>query len=326
MKGIDCPFTDTGGMVQTAYPNIFGPVSSRRLGISLGVDLIPYKTCSYDCIYCELGRTTYKTVRREEYICWESVLEQLRDYLSTSDVTLDYITFSGSGEPTLNSGIGKIIRGVKELTSVPVAVLTNGSLLFLEQVRQDLWEADVVLPSLDAVTPFIFRHINRPHPSLHIKEIIDGLVAFREEFEGQIWLEILLCRAINDGRDELEQMVQVIERIGPDRVQLNTVVRPPTEDFAFSLNKRQLQTVKEMMGGKVEIISDFDKVATRAFQSDVEQEIISMLKRRPCTTIDLSKSLGIHPNEAVKYISRLAKQNRIRYMTYNRQDYYLAEG
>lgn len=306
----------------TPCVNVFGPVPSRRLGISLGVDLIPYKTCSYDCIYCELGRTAKKTMAREEYVSRKLVMEQLEDYLAASDISLDYITLSGSGEPTLNSEIGWVIRGIKKLTSVPVAVLTNGSLLFMEQVREDLLDADVVLPSLDAVSPFVFKYINRPHSKLQIEKIIEGLVDFRKEFKGQIWLEVLFCRAVNDDKHEIKKMVEMIEKINPDKVQLNTAVRPPVEGFAFALSEEQLQDIKEMMGERAEIIPDFDKVTNKAFHPNIEDEIVNLIRRRPCTTDDISRSLGIHLNEAVKYINKLVKDKRIRYKSYGHKDYY----
>ena len=212
---------------------IFGPVPSRRLGRSLGVDLVPYKTCTFDCIYCDLGRTTRKTISRQSYVSPEEIQGELELYLSVLDKKPDFITLSGSGEPTLNTNIGEIIRRIKDITSIPVAILTNSSLLSLDEVRRDLSEADVVLPSLDAITPALFEYINRPHPSLRIEEIISGLIQFRKQYRGQIWLEILFCRGVNDGKEEIEKLKGVIERIQPDRVQLNTPVRPPLKILPF---------------------------------------------------------------------------------------------
>jgi wyosine [tRNA(Phe)-imidazoG37] synthetase (radical SAM superfamily) len=163
---------------------IFGPVPSRRLGRSLGVDLVPYKTCTFDCIYCDLGRTTHKTVSRQSYVPPEEIQGELELYLSVLDKKPDYITLSGSGEPTLNTNVGEIIRKIKKITSTPAAVLTNGSLLSMDGVREDLSEADVVLPSLDAITPALFEYINRPHPSLGIEDIISGLIQFRKQYQG----------------------------------------------------------------------------------------------------------------------------------------------
>jgi len=171
----------------TAY--VYGPVPSWRLGRSLGVDVIPFKICSFNCIYCETGRTTDLTVERKKYVSKAPVIEELKAFLSKRK-NIDYITFSGSGEPTLNSKIGGMISEVKKLTDIPVAILTNSSLFSREEVRRELREADVVLPSLDVVSQSLFESLNRPHPSLKIEEIIDGLIEFRKEFKNKIWLEV----------------------------------------------------------------------------------------------------------------------------------------
>jgi wyosine [tRNA(Phe)-imidazoG37] synthetase (radical SAM superfamily) len=224
---------------------IFGPVPSRRLGRSLGVDLVPYKTCTFDCIYCDLGRTTNKTTSRQSFVSSGEIQKELGLTLSFLDQKPDFITLSGSGEPTLNTETGDIIRRIKEITAIPTAVLTNSSLLSLDEVRRNLSEADVVLPSLDAITPATFDYINRPHTSLGAKEIISGLIQFRRQYRGQIWLEILFCRGVNDGKKEIERFKEVIERIEPDRIQLNTPVRPPAEDFVFPLTLGQLEEIRE---------------------------------------------------------------------------------
>ena len=236
---------------------IFGPVPSRRLGRSLGVDLVPYKTCTFDCIYCDLGRTTRKTLSRQSYVSPKEIQGELELCLPVLEKRPDYVTLSGSGEPTLNTSIGEIIQRIKEITSTPVAVLTNSSLLSLDEVRRNLSEADVVLPSLDAITPALFEYINRPHASLSIEGIISGLIQFRKQYRGQMWLEILFCRGVNDGKEEIEKFKGVIKKIQPDRVELNTSVRPPAEDFAFPLTLPQLGEIRERLGEKAEIISEF---------------------------------------------------------------------
>jgi wyosine [tRNA(Phe)-imidazoG37] synthetase (radical SAM superfamily) len=301
---------------------IFGPVPSRRLGRSLGVDLVPYKTCTFDCIYCDLGRTTCKTVSRQSYVASDDVERELDFSLPALEKKTDYITLSGSGEPTLNQNIKDIIHSIKGSTSLPLAVLTNGSLLFMEEVRDDLMEADIVLPSLDAVTPFIFDHINRPHPSLRIEEIISGLVQFRKQFRGQIWLEILFCRGINDDKEEIGKLKKVIERIQPDRVQLNTSVRPPVEEFAFPLTLNQLEEIRERMGGKAEIVPDFPKPFDEEFDSVKDTEILNLIKRRPCTAEDVSNALGLHLDEVVKYLEKLLEEGVVYCRMYEHRYYY----
>jgi wyosine [tRNA(Phe)-imidazoG37] synthetase (radical SAM superfamily) len=301
---------------------IFGPVPSRRLGRSLGIDLIPYKTCSFDCIYCDLGRTTHKTKSRQSYAALEEIQGELEIYLAALEKNPDYITLSGSGEPTLNANLGEIIQKIKEITSTPVAVLTNSSLLPSKEVRRDLSEADIVLPSLDAITPALFEYINRPHASLRIDEIISGLIQFRKQYRGQIWLEILFCRGVNDGREEIEKFKEVIEKIQPDRVQLNTPVRPPAEDFAFPLTSSQLEEIRERLGDKAEIISEFAAPLGEELNSVKDTEILNLIKRRPCTTEDISRALGLHLNEVVKYLERFMKEGVVHYRMYEHRCYY----
>ncbi len=301
---------------------VFGPVPSRRLGRSLGVDLVPYKTCTFDCIYCDLGRTTHRTISRKPYVPAHELERELKIYLSTSDKKPDFITLSGSGEPTLNSNIEEIIRKIKEITSIPVAVLTNGSLLSLDEVQRALSQADVILPSLDAVTPILFEHINRPHPSLEIEEIIRGLIQFRKRSRGQIWLEILFCRGLNDDKSEIEKLKDAIERIQPDRVQLNTPVRPPAEEFAFPLTPNQLEEIRKKLGYKAEIISEFVAPPGTELDSVKDTEILNLIRRRPCTKEDISKALGLRIDEVVKHLAFLTRTGAIRYRMYQHRCYY----
>jgi wyosine [tRNA(Phe)-imidazoG37] synthetase (radical SAM superfamily) len=304
--------------------NIFGPVPSRRLGMSLGVDLIPFKTCSYDCIYCELGKTTNRTTDRREYISGDLILNQLEEHLTLLESPPDYVTISGSGEPTLNTKLGEIIRHIKSITSIPVAVLTNSSLLFMDEVRKDLLEADVVLPSLDAVSPNIFKYTNRPDPQLAIDQVINGLIDFRKVFSGQIWLEILFCRAVNDDCGEVQKMCETIEEIKPERVQLNTVVRPAPEDYVTPLNGIQLHSIKKKLGTGAEIIATTIPSKGGAHFIDNEENIINLIARRPCTMEDISIALELHPNETFKYLGKLEKEKRIIHTLHNRRSYYQA--
>lgn len=301
---------------------IFGPVPSRRLGRSLGVDLVPYKTCTFDCIYCELGRTTQKTTLRQSFASSEEIQNELELTLSVLDKKPDFITLAGSGEPTLNNDIAEIIGGVKEITSIPIAILTNGSLLFMDEVRKDLSGTDVVLPSLDAITPTLFEYINRPYRSLKIEEIISGLIQFRKEYRGQIWLEILFCRGVNDGKEEIERFKETIERIHPDRIQLNTAVRPPAEDFVFPLTAKKLEEIKATLGENAEVISEFAAPLGEEFNSVKDTEILNLIKRRPCTTEDISKALGLRIDEVVKHLDHLRKTGAIRYRMYEHRCYY----
>ena len=201
--------------------HVYGPVPSRRLGRSLGVDLVPFKTCTYDCVYCQLGRTTDLTTGRREYVPVEEILAQLEEKLRTGP-TPDYVSLAGSGEPTLHARIGELIAGIKSLTRTPVAVLTNGSLLGVRDVQDALMEADLVLPSLDAGDAELFQLVNRPHENVEFDDMVEGLVAFRERFAKPVWLEVMLLAGITGIRSEVEKIAALTHRIRPDRVQLNS--------------------------------------------------------------------------------------------------------
>lgn len=301
---------------------VYGPVPSRRLGISLGVDLIPKKICTYDCIYCQIGRTTRQTMERKEYIPAGSILQDVREALKEWGERVDYIAISGSGEPTLNQAIGEVIKGIKELTPCPVAVITNSALLHQAEVRKALLLADVVMPSLDAATTPAFQTINRPHPSLEIARIIQGLADFRTEYGGQIWLEVLLCRGVNDGGEEIEALRKAIRAIKPDKVQLNTVVRPAVEDYASALPSNTMEQVRVALGGDVEIIADFAGHEQAIPGKDAEEKVIHLIQRRPVTPDDLATILGLHNLEITKILDKLTKEGRITYRVFNQRLYY----
>lgn len=300
---------------------IFGPVPSRRLGFSLGVDTIPFKTCSLDCIYCQLGRTINKTIQRREYIAADDILREIEEILREGK-RIDYITFSGSGEPTLNSEIRRMISRVKELTSIPLAILTNGTLLYQPRMREDLMEADLVIPSLDAVTQEIFEAVNRPHPSLKIEKVITGIDSFSQEFNGKVWLEIMVVKGINDSLEEIEKTARVIKQMNLEKIQLNTVVRPPAEEFARPLTREDLKNIKTILGKKCEIIAEFKRVTQKAYKRDVEKRILSMVKRRPVTLVDISQCLGLHRNEIIKYVEILEKKHQIKTKVHSGERYY----
>lgn len=295
------------------YRYLFGPVPSRRLGISLGIDLIPFKTCSYNCVYCECGATTHLTIKREEYISSKKIIYELKDFLKQKP-KLDYITFSGSGEPTLNSEIGQIIDFLKaDFPKYKVAILTNGSLLSEEKVRQAILRADLVMPSLDAISEKVFQKINRPDTNLKIEKIVQGLTDFRNEFNGEIWLEIFIVPEINDYEKELKLLKAAVDKINPDKIQFNSLDRPGTENWVKSLSqKKRREIISNFKNCSVEIISEYDSKKLKTdFGSDIESKILETIRRRPCTKKDLSESLGIHINEVSKYLKRLQKKQEI---------------
>ncbi len=303
---------------------VFGPVPSRRLGFSLGIDTVPYKTCSLDCIYCQVGRTTNKTIERKEYISCDDILPEIEEILLKQKERIDYITFSGSGEPTLNSRMKTMINSIKKLTSIPIAIITNGTLLFQPKTREEMMEADLVIPSLDAVSEEVFKEVNRPHHSLRIDKIIDGLSDFSQEFKGKIWLEIMIVKGTNDSPQEIKRMAEAIERIELDKIQLNTVVRPPVEEFAQPVNLENLKKIKRTLGEKCEIIAGFKRPNQEFYSEDIEKGILTMVKRRPVTLLDISRSSGIHQNEAIKYLNILEKEDQISTKVYREKRYYCA--
>jgi wyosine [tRNA(Phe)-imidazoG37] synthetase (radical SAM superfamily) len=283
------------------YNQIFGPVPSRRLGLSLGVDLVPFKTCSLNCIYCECGATTDLTIERKCFFPYEQIINCLKNKISKTD-KIDFITFSGSGEPTLSLDIGKIINWIKSNSKIPVAVLTNGTLLYLPEVRNDLLNADLVMPSLDAVSNNIFSQINRPEKNLQINKIIDGLIKFRDEYKGKIYLEILFVKGINDDPDELKKIVAIAEKIKPNLIQLNTCVRPGTESDITILSKQELENIASKFSVPVEIISTFNKKSSNLFAND---DIISLISRRPCSLDELSSLTSQPVVEILKKIENI---------------------
>ncbi|MBN1277658.1 MAG: radical SAM protein [Deltaproteobacteria bacterium] len=290
---------------------IYGPVPSRRLGRSLGVDLVPYKVCSYDCIYCQLGRTREKTIELRPYIPAKKILDQLYLKLKT-DICADYITLAGSGEPTLNSEIGAIIRGIKKKSSIPVAVLTNGSLLSKKAVRESITEADVIMPSLDAFDQKGFEAINRPHPDIKFENMIEGLIALGKEFSGEIWLEVFVLEGINASEKDAEQFRDLIKMVNPQKVHINTAVRPSAETFARQVSRKDLSFFCKCLGGNAEVITPFiDSQNHEQTQRDIEKDIFALISRRPCTLDDISSSLNVHRNEILKYITPFLKNHSI---------------
>lgn len=236
---------------------IYGPVRSRRLGLSLGVSLTEHKACNLDCLYCQLGKTTQKVNVRREYVLVQDILAELRAWLENNPKEakeLNYITLSGAGEPTLNSKLGDLITGVRKLSMAKVAVITNSALLALAQVRIELKGADLIVPSLDSVDPRIFAKLDRPHPEIKLEEVIEGLVALRKEFRGKLWLEVMLVCGINDGIEHINRLKEAIDRINPDKIQLNSPVRTTTEPGILPVDRNKLEQIKGILGAKCEII------------------------------------------------------------------------
>ncbi|MBC8185106.1 radical SAM protein [candidate division KSB1 bacterium] len=306
------------------YKYLFGPVPSRRLGMSLGVDLVPKKICSLNCLYCEVGHTTKLTTERREYILYDKVTSELNHYFANNP-NPDYITFSGSGEPTLNSRIGDVLQFIKQKKpDIPVAVLTNGTLLYDKKIRDELMDANVVLPSLDAATEITFQKINRPAPQLTVEKYVQGLIDFRNEFSGQIWLEVLIVPEYNNNIDNLKALKMAFKDIKPDHIQLNTLDRPGTvADIHAASNEDLKKIVDYWKLDNVEIIgAAVERKNIQSYRKDAETTILGTITRRPCTVDDLVKILGLHINEINKYLDVLEAEGKIESVRQERGVFY----
>jgi len=301
------------GVASMNKKHIFGPVLSRRLGLSLGVDLIPFKTCSYDCVYCECGSTTDKTVTRQDFFPDVDVMAELREVL-VARPHLDTITLAGSGEPTLSRSLGTVIAFVKrEYPEYILSVLTNGSLMTDAGVREELLPADRVIPTLTSVHQETFERIHRPHPSLRIEAIVEGFVSFRKMYTGALWLELFVIPGVNTTDVELVGLKAAIERINPDLVQLNTLDRPPAEGWVEAATDAELERIRDVLGKSgIEIVGRKHPVSrvTRAM-TDAADLIRATLSRRPSTVEDLVQTTGMSGGEVVKILGMLKRNGEV---------------
>ncbi len=279
---------------------VFGPIPSRRLGQSLGIDPIPLKTCNWNCVYCQLGRSRPMTNARKEYVDPEIILSQLKAVLTAhSPAEIDWLTFVGSGEPTLHSGLGSMIRQVKQITDIPVAVITNGALLFISEVQQDLLAADAVLPSLDAGSAALYKKINRPHPRVPFPQVIAGLTKFRQIYQGKYWIEIMMVRGVNDTEPALRELAAVLDRIDPDEVHINQPIRPPVETWVQPADDEGLLRTRAILGDRVRIFTcpkghfEFDQ-----FENVVEA-VLTVITRHPMRQSELEQTLQAWGKEEI---------------------------
>ena len=273
---------------------VFGPVPSRRLGRSLGVSPIIKKACNYSCIYCQLGRTDKMTNTRKEFFHVEDILDEFKEYLKDEE-KFDIVSIVGEGEPTLYSDLGKLIKGLKELTDKPVAVITNSALMGNEGVRADLMEADIVLPSLDSFDEESWHKIDRPHGSLKYNEVFEGLIKFTHEFKGQIFMELMLMDGINDSDENLNQFKELFSKLKYDKLYINTPVRPPAEEYAVVSSKERINYACELLGG-----ISIDALASGGFFSEIEdtyEAILSIIGRHPMNQYEIAGFIDSRENE-----------------------------
>lgn len=303
------------------YKYIFGPVLSRRLGLSLGVDLVEHKTCSLNCVYCECGKTTNLTTLRAEYVNIKEVLDELSDFLSKSP-QLDYITFSGSGEPTLNIGIGDVVRFLKtNYKEYKIALLTNGTLFTEKSLIEDVKDVDLIIPSLDAATEEVFKKVNRPYKDLRVEEVINGLINLRNEYKGKIYLEIFIVPDVNDTEEEIKKLSEAAKQIRPDKIQLNSLDRPPAVSGVKKAEYKALLRIATYFEPFAEIIGRYEKKNLNIKNLDIENLIIETISRRPCTREELRTLLNIRMKEVDSVLDRLIENNRVKIIKGPRGDY-----
>lgn len=314
--------------MKTAMSTIFGPVPSRRLGRSLGIDVVPAKTCSYDCLYCESGRTTDLTLERQVFVPPERVILDLQHYFADHPGGAEVLTLSSAGEPTLYAALGQLLDMIKKsFPHLPLVVLTNGSLLWDPSVRRDLKAADRVVPSLDAVSPTVFQKINRPCKGLTIQEVLEGLYAFRREYRGQLHLEILLVSQCNDSPDELRKLARIVNRLKPDQVELNTVARPPAFPGVTGLTEELMKSACSYFpSSKTRIIGTYRGGGESREDSHLDQRILELVGRRPCTLVEMADSLGVSATDVQQALEDLLNSDSLKAYRHETATYYVAKG
>jgi len=287
----------------------YGPVPSRRLGRSLG--------------YCQLGRTEHTRLERAHYTPVDAVVEDVQSRLRNGPRP-DYVTLAGSGEPTLHVGFGEVAGRIKAFTDVPIALVTNGTLFHLAEVRAACRAIDLILPSLDAGDEETFQRINRPHAGLTLQMVVGGLAALRREFAGQLWLEVFVIAGLNDSDEQIARIKACADRIDPHRIQVNTAVRPPAEADVGVPSAQRLEEIRERLGPRAEIIAPVSGLPDTAGARARRQEVLAMLLRRPCTAKDVAEGLGLHPNEAIKHLRRLLDEGAVQVRQRLYETYYEA--
>ncbi len=316
-----------GGNEKRELKYVFGPVPSRRLGRSLGVDPIPLKTCNWNCVYCQLGRTRPLTNERKVYIAPGEIAAQVRTALAGhSPGDIDWITFVGSGEPALHANLGQMIRVVKNLTDLPVAVITNGSLLYRPEVRRELAEADAVMPSLDAGTPELYRKINRPHPDITFERLLNGLVAFRREYRGRLWIETMLLHDLNDTEPALDDLSGALGRIEPDEVHVNLPVRPPVETWVRPPDEEGLRRALAVLGYTAHIVPPAEGTFDLGGDQSIVDAVVGIVTRHPMRQEELEEALSKWtPGQVSQALAELEASGRAKVVVRNGISYWRAE-
>lgn len=299
---------------------VYGPVPSRRLGISLGISPIPKKTCNYSCIYCQLGRTDRMTNTRQMFFTVKDIMEEFDEVLR-SKIKFDVVTIVGEGEPSLYLGLGELISEIHKRTDKSVAVITNGALLYNAKLRLELYQADIVLPTLDAYDNESFKKINRPHAAIDFKLVNDGLKVFSEEYQGQLWIELMLMEGINDDDESLRKYAEVLKKLKYDRLYINTPVRPPAETYVVAINHEKMNHAIDILGG-----ISIDLLNSQGFHSEIKDDyeaILSIIKRHPMNQFEIVGFLKARGNiDCDEFLNRLRRDDFVISMKYKGYDTY----
>jgi len=305
---------------------IFGPVPTRRLGQSLGIDPVPLKTCNWNCVYCQLGRSIPMANERNEFFPADEILAEAKNtLLSHQPGEIDWVTFVGSGETTLHASLGWLIQEVKKITRLPMAVITNGSLLYLPEVRQELLAADAVLPSLDAGTPELYQHINRPYPGLSFESFLDGLIAFSEEYQGNLWVEVMLVKDFNDTENQLSKIASALQRIKPDEIHIMQPTRPPVETWVKPPSDDGLRRALDILGDTARVIHPASGSYDLGGGKSIVKAVVGIVTRHPMREEELVKTLiNLRPEDVTETLSTLAESDKLQVVERNGVRYWSA--
>lgn len=304
--------TSLAGGAQTVTKHVFGPVPSRRLGQSLGIDPVPFKTCNWNCVYCQLGRTTPLTNERREFFPSEEIVAEVKSALDVRQRSeIDWVTFVGSGEPTLHIGLGRMIRQVKSLAQIPVAVATNCALLHHPEVRKELMAADAVLPSLDAGAEALHRRINRPFAGLTFARLTAGLAEFRRDYPGKLWIEVMLLKGLNDSEAALRGIARALSSIEPDEVHISVPFRPPAEPWVEPADVESLERAQTIFGRHSRVIQPVPETFDLSGFDDVVDAVVAVISRHPMEEEQLMRVLSRWtPGQVGKALAKLAGDGR----------------
>ncbi len=305
---------------------IFGPVPTRRLGQSLGIDPVPLKTCNWNCVYCQLGRSIPMVNERKDFFPADEILAEVKNaLLSHQPGEIDWVTFVGSGETTLHASLGWLIQEVKKLTRLPVAVITNGSLLSNRELRQELLAADAVLPTLDAGTPELYQRINRPYPGLSFESFLDGLIAFSEEYQGNLWVEVMLVKDLNDTEDQLSKTASALQRIKPDEIHIMQPTRPPVETWVKPPSDDGLRRALDILGDTARVIHPASGSYDLGEEKSIVDAVVGIVTRHPMREEELVETLkNLTTGDVTETLSTLAESDKLQVVERNGIRYWSA--